>query len=122
MHGGQGQAQEAYKHHQYQLRNWFYPNFFGSACQLDGTFGSTAVLAEMLLQIDTGVVSLVPALPRQWSSGFVSGLRARGGFEMDMQWENNKLTAGQIKSTNGGVCRLTAKIPVTGEHQNVGGS
>jgi alpha-L-fucosidase 2 len=108
-----GEAQEAYKHYQYQLRYGLHPNFFGSAYQLDGTFGSTAVLAEMLLQSHTGVVNLLPALPKEWPSGFVSGLRARGGFEVDMQWENSQLRGGKIKSTNGGVCRLMAKSPVT---------
>jgi alpha-L-fucosidase 2 len=108
-----GEAQEAYKHHQYQLKYGLHPNFFGAAYQLDGTFGSTAVLTEMLLQSHTGVVNLLPALPTQWSSGFVSGLRARGGFEVDMKWETNKLIAGEIRSMNGTVCRLMTKNPIT---------
>jgi alpha-L-fucosidase 2 len=107
-----GEAQEAYKHHQFQMTHNMYPNFFGSAYQLDGTFGSTAVVAEMLLQSHAGKLDLLPALPKRWASGSVTGLRARGGFEVDMQWENNKLTTGQIRSSNGALCRLTAKDPV----------
>ncbi|MEO6288200.1 MAG: glycoside hydrolase family 95 protein [Dyadobacter sp.] len=108
-----GQAEQAYKHHQYQLKYGFYPNFFGSAYQLDGTYGSTAVVAEMLIQSHTGVVNLLPALPKNWSSGFVSGLRARGGFEVDIQWKDGKLITGSITSINGGLCRLMSKDAIS---------
>lgn len=107
-----GEAEQAYKHHQYQLKYGFFPNFFGGGYQLDGTFGSTAVLAEMLLQSHTGAVNLLPALPKTWSSGFVSGLRARGGFEVDIEWKNNKISTGKITSMKGAVCRLKSKDPI----------
>ncbi len=72
-----GEAAEAYKHHQYQLKYGMKPNFFGQAYQLDGTYGSTYVVAEMLLQSGTGALNLLPALPAAWPSGFVSGLRGQ---------------------------------------------
>ena len=101
-----GEALEAYKHHQYLLKYGMNANFFGSAAQLDGTYGSTAVIAEMLLQSHSDFISLLPALPMRWSTGSVSGLRARGGFEIDMKWKQNKLTEAKIISANGGACRL----------------
>ncbi|MCY7420555.1 MAG: glycoside hydrolase family 95 protein, partial [Chitinophagaceae bacterium] len=104
-----GDAEEAYRHHQYQLKYGMKPNFFGSAFQLDGTYGSTAVVIEMLLQSHTGVVNLLPALPAFWSEGFVSGLRARGGFEVSMNWKGNRLTKASIISRNGSVCKLQVK-------------
>ncbi len=107
-----GEAEEAYKHHQYQLKYGMKPNFFGSAYQLDGTFGSTAVVAEMLLQSHTGVLQLLPALPHAWPNGYVSGLRGRGGFEVDITWKENTLTKAKITSNNGSDCRLLAKNSV----------
>ncbi len=107
-----GNAEEAYKHHQYQLKYGMKPNFFGSAFQLDGTYGSTAVITDMLLQSHTGVLSLLPALPKFWSAGFVSGLRARGGFEVGLNWKANSLTEATIISENGMPCRLQVKNPI----------
>ena len=92
-----------------------YPNMFTAhpPFQIDGNFGLTAGVAEMLLQSHDDAIHILPALPKNWPNGLVKGIVARGGFVLDMQWENEQVKTLKLVSRNGGKVRIRSYVPLT---------
>lgn len=93
-----------------------YPNLFCAhpPFQIDGNFGGAAGIAEMLIQSHNGYIHLLPALPKQWSNGKISGLKARGNYEVDIEWKDNKVVDYKVRGEKG-----TVKVLVNGKTADV---
>jgi alpha-L-fucosidase 2 len=104
-------AENAHKYVYTILAKSTYPNLFDAhpPFQIDGNFGATAVITEMLLQSNDGILNLLPALPKQWSEGYIKGIKARGNYEIDLDWSKGELTKAVI-NTNTASKAKTVKV------------
>ena len=102
------EAELANKYLHVLLKNLTFMNLFcvHPPFQIDGNFGGTAGIAEMLIQSHTGIIEILPAIPKAWRCGYIKGLKARGGFVIDFKWDNNEITKLSITSKVGGKCKI----------------
>ncbi len=108
-------AERAHKVFKGYIREQAYPQLFAKcnrSLQVDGSFGVTAGITEMLMQSHEGVIDLLPALPKAWGTGHFAGVCARGAFELDMRWDAGEIKAVEVLSKKGGACRINPKTEV----------
>ena len=122
-----GNTQQAYEMVQSYIRYNMLDNLFGNhqPMQMDGTFGMTGGMSEMLVQSHAGQIELLPTLPQAWENGYVKGIRARGDITIDMEWKNGKITKYSLTSksnskpvtvvVNGKKSKVTPTSPVDAE-------
>lgn len=104
------ESERAYESLIEMFKNFTAPNLFNlhppNIFQIDGNLGAIAGIAEMLIQSHEDEIEILPALPKSWQSGYIKGLKARGGFKVDIFWSNSKPTKVIIYSQNGGICKV----------------
>jgi len=108
-------AEKAMENFDYLIHNYTFNSLFSicsGALQVDGAFGVSAAVAEMLLQSHENALCFLPALPESWAVGEVKGLCARGGFEVSLKWADGSLREAHIYSKNGKTCRLHTSLPL----------
>ncbi len=114
-----GDGAKALENLRFALNNYTTASLFSicsKALQVDGALGFSAAVAEMLVRSQNGEIEFLPALPSSWPKGEVRGLRARGGFEIDIKWSNGRLWRATILSTTGGTCRVRLPFPMSITH------
>ena len=97
------------------IKEQAYPQLFAKCytpLQVDGSFGVTAGITEMIMQSHEGVIDLLPALPKEWNTGHFEGLCTRGAFELDMTWSDSRIVRVEILSKKGQTCRINPKTNV----------
>jgi alpha-L-fucosidase 2 len=97
------------------LKDQVYPQLFAKCytpLQVDGSFGVTAAITEMLIQSHEGIIDLLPALPEEWAAGSYNGVCARGAFELSFEWKDKKISEASVLSKAGGICTINPRTKV----------